>query len=157
MWCRRLRLIDIVTQSVIWYCYFEHTYVFIYVYFLIRSAQTNIAHLSNKQQTPIWEVPLASIKWRILFWYMNELVKQELDTVHLDTSSHQSIVRKMKTSVTTESKWKKREKKQIKRKKNKLREKKLCEHLSCNGSNDKNRTATETLSNRTDPTFPCMC
>ena len=118
MWCRRLRLIDIVTQSVIWYCYGEHTYVFIYVYFLFRSAQTNITHLSNKQQTPIWEVPLASIKWRILFWHKNELVKQELDTVHLDASSHQSIVRRMKTSVTTESKWKKKEKK------NKLREKK---------------------------------
>ena len=33
-----------------------------------------------------------------------------------------------------------------KEKKKKLREKKLFEHLSCNGSNDKNRTATQTLS-----------
>jgi len=31
-------------------------------------------------------------------------VTRELDTVHLDASSHQSIVRRMKTSVTTESK-----------------------------------------------------
>jgi guanylate kinase len=84
---------------------------------------------------------------------MNELVTQELDTVHLDASSHQSIDRRMKTYVTTESKKKK---KKIKKKKKKLREKKLFEHLSCNGSNDKNRTATQTVSNRTDPTFPCM-
>jgi hypothetical protein len=45
---------------------------------------------------------------------MNELVTQELDTVHLDASSHQSIDRRMKTYVTTESKKKK---KKIKRKK----------------------------------------
>ena len=107
MWCRRLRLIDIVTKSVVCYCYCEHTYVFIYLYVLIRSDQTNIKHLSNKQQTLIWEVPLASIKCIILFWYKNELVTQELDTVHLDASSHQSIGRRMKTSVTTESKKKK--------------------------------------------------
>jgi hypothetical protein len=33
-------------------------------------------------------------------------VTQELDTVHLDASSHQSIVRGMKTSVMTENKKK---------------------------------------------------
>jgi hypothetical protein len=106
--CTRIRIIDIVTQSVVCYCYCEHTYAFIYLYVLIRSAQTNIKHLSNKQQTLIWEVPLASIKCIILFWYKNEIVTQELDTVHLDASSHQSIGRRMKTSVTTESKNKKK-------------------------------------------------
>ena len=83
---------------------------FIY-YVIIRSAQANIKHLSNKQLTLIWEVqvqylevPLASIKCRILFLHKNELVMRQLDTVHLDASSHQSIVRGMKTSVMTENK-----------------------------------------------------